>query len=61
MERTFCGLNRAQLNVVLNTMCELEERIPDLTDEEQDMYDIGVQCVCQIVNRIADNKPINWS
>ena len=48
------------MNKVLNIMCELEERIPDMTKEEENAYDIAVQCVAQIANRMADGKQINW-
>lgn len=60
MERKFYGLNRAEMNEVLNVMCDLEERVTFLTQEEEKAYDIAIQCVCQIVNRMADDKPINW-
>lgn len=60
MKRTFYGQNRSQMNKVLNIMCELEERIPDMTKEEENAYDIAVQCVAQIANRMADGKQINW-
>lgn len=60
MQNMFCGLNRSQMNQVLNVVCELEDRIPDLTEEEQNAYDIGIQCITQIIIRMADNKPIKW-
>lgn len=60
MKHTFYGQNRSQMNKVLNIMCELKERIPDMTKEEENAYDIAVQCVAQIANRMADGKQINW-
>ena len=60
MERTFRKLTRSQLNEVLNVVCGLEKRIQDMTEEEKHAFEIGVQCIAQILNRMADDKPINW-
>lgn len=57
-ERTFCGQNWAGMDNVLTTICELEDRI-EMTDQEE-AFDIAVQCVSQIMNRMQDGGPINW-
>ena len=42
MGKTFYGLNRSQLNQVLNELCEIEDKY-DFTEEEQKAYDIAIQ------------------
>lgn len=58
-KRTFCGANWSEMEEVLNTMCELEDKI-ELTDNEQKHFDIAIQCVTQIINRMVDGKGINF-
>ena len=60
MERKFHGLTRSQLNTVLNILCELEDKMDNLSAEETNAFNIGIQCVAQIVTRMADKKPITW-
>ena len=60
MEHKFHGLNRSQLNQVLNIVCDLKDRLIEPTEEEKEAYVIAIQCVVQILNRMADNKPIRW-
>jgi len=38
-------------------MCELESKV-NLSEEEWDMYDIAIQCVAVVINRMVDNKLI---
>ena len=59
MERTYCGKNHQQMNKVLDTVCEIEDRI-EMTEEEQEDYDIAIQCVTTVLNRMLDDKPIEW-
>lgn len=59
MERTYCGKNHQQMSKVLDTVCELEDRI-EMTEEEQEDYDIAIQCVTTVLNRMLDDKPIEW-
>ena len=59
MERTFKGRNRAQMNKILDLMYLLKDQLL-LTDEETADYDIAMQCVVTITNRMADNKPLEW-
>lgn len=58
-KRTFCGVDWSGLEEVLNTMCELEDKIK-LTDKEESCFDIAIQCVTQIMNRMVDGKEINF-
>ena len=55
--RKFCGKNREEMNEILNFMCELESKV-NLSEEEWDMYDIAIQCVAVVINRMVDNKLI---
>ena len=59
MERKYCGNTWKQMNDILTTMCEIEDRI-ELTDEEEDAFDIAIQCVATVMNRMTDNRPIEW-
>ena len=43
----------------MNELCEIEDKY-DFTEEEQKAYDIAIQCVTQILNRMGDGKQINW-
>ena len=47
------------MSKVLDTVCELEDRI-EMTEEEQEDYDIAIQCVTTVLNRMLDDKPIEW-
>ena len=59
MERTFHGKTRAEMNIVLNYMCLLKERL-NVPEEEQENFDIAIQCITTVTNRMADNKMIEW-
>lgn len=58
-ERKYCGLNHDDMCNVLTTMCEIENII-ELTKEEQDAFDIAIQCVATVLNRMVDDSPIEW-
>lgn len=58
-KRTFCGKSWSDMGEVLNTMCNLEDDI-DLTDKENDCFNIAIQCITQIMNRMIDGKEINF-
>ena len=60
MQQTFCGLNRSELNQVLNTVIVMKEKMIDITEEEQEAWNTAIMCVCQILVRMTDNKPIRW-
>ena len=59
MVRMFHGKTRAEMNCVLNYVCLLKDRL-QIPKEEQDDFDIVIQCVATIVNRMVDNKMIEW-
>ena len=56
--KTYCGLNRKQLESVITTMSGLEDISDNLTDAERAAFDISLQCVTEIMNRMKDGKPI---
>ena len=58
-ERKYCDKTWDDMNKVLDTMCEIEDRI-ELTDEETDTFDIAIQCITTVMNRMTDDKPITW-
>ena len=58
-ERKFCGYSWDDMNRVLDLICKVEDQV-EMTDQETDDYDIAVQCVSQIMNRMQDGGPINF-
>lgn len=58
-EHTYCGKTWEQMNRVLDIVCELEDRI-EMTDEEQEAFDIAIQCITTVMNRMKDDSPIEW-
>ena len=58
-ERRFCGYTWDDMSRVLDTVCIVEDRV-EMTEQEERDYDIAVQCVAAILNRMKDDKPINW-
>lgn len=58
-ERKFCGYSWEDMDRVLTVICDVEDRV-DMTDQEMNDYDIAVQCVAQVMNRMRDGKPIDW-
>ena len=59
-ERTFCGLNHAQLREVLDFMCDIEPKC-ELTDEEENKYDVAIQCISTVLNCMVDDSKIDWA
>ena len=59
MERKYCGKTWEQMNEVLDKMCILEDEI-DLDDDMQEIFDIAIQCVTTVMNRMKDDRPIEW-
>jgi len=57
MSKTYCGKTRDEMNDILNFMCELEDKV-ELTDEEEEKYDVAIQCVATVMNRMIHNRPI---
>ena len=58
-ERKYCGLTHHEMDDVLEKICDIEGRI-ELTDEEQDAFDIAIQCITTIMNRMVDDEKIEW-
>lgn len=47
---------------VLYFLCDCEDEI-ELSEDERDMYDVAVQCVAAVLNRMVDgceDRPIMW-
>ena len=59
-QKTYCGLNYAQLSNVLTTMSALEDLADNLTEEEHTAFDVSLQCVTEVMNRMKDGKPIEY-
>lgn len=57
--KTYCGLNYSQLDKVLTIMSQIEDK-KDLTEQQQIAFDISVQCVTEVMNRMKDDKPITF-
>ena len=47
------------MNIVLNILCDLEDKL-DLKKEEEDAFDIAIQCVTTVLNRMVEDRPISW-
>lgn len=59
-QKTYCGLNYNQLSNVLSTMSALEDLAENMTDEEHAAFDVSLQCVTEVMNRMKDGKPIEY-
>jgi len=58
-QKTYCGLNYKQLSDVMTTMSGIEE-LNDLNDYQRLAFDISIQCVTEVMNRMRDDKPIEF-
>ncbi len=58
-ERKYCGKSWKEMNEILNVMCETEDKY-DLSADELEAFDIAIQCMATVINRMVDNKPITW-
>ena len=59
LTKTDCGLKYKQLDKIAAAMCKMEER-HQLNEDEQTALDISIQCITEIMNRMRDNKPIEF-
>ena len=59
-QKTYCGLNYNQLSNILTTMSVLEDLAEDMTDEQRTAFDVSLQCVTEVMNRMKDGKPIEY-
>ena len=51
-EIKYCGKSLKEMNEILSIMCDIEDRI-ELTDEEQDAFDIAIQCITTVINGLS--------
>ena len=51
----FLGRDWKELNDILNRLCRIEDRT-ELTKEEQDAFDVGIQCVAHAMNKARWRK-----
>ena len=58
--KTYCGLSYKQLSNVLSIMSGLEDLADNMTDEEHTAFDVSLQCVTEVMNRMKDGKPIEY-
>ena len=47
------------MNEVLDIMCKFEDKI-EMTNEEEEAFYIAIQCITTVINRMTDDKPIEW-
>lgn len=57
--RTFCGKTQEEMRDVLFLLCDIEDET-DLNDKEQELFDVAIQCVTVILNRMTEDRPIPW-
>ena len=60
MEHKYCGKTWEEMNKVLDKICYLEDQFDGMTKEEIDAFDIAIQCVTTVMNRMKDDRPIAW-
>ena len=60
MERTYCGKTWEQMNKFRDTVCELEDQYQGMTKDEEEAFDIAIQCITTVMNRMKDDRPIEW-
>lgn len=51
--KTFCGKTKEQMKSVLYFMCDIEDEI-EMDGDEEEMFDVAIQCVTAIINRMDD-------
>lgn len=57
--RTYCGKTLEQMDSILDIMCDIEDR-DYWTDEEQAALDIAIQCITTVMNRMSEDRPIEF-
>ena len=58
-ERKFCGYTWQDMDRVLDLICDIENRT-EMTSQQEDDFDIAVQCVALVMNRMKEDRPIAW-
>lgn len=57
--RRFCGYTWQEMNCVLDFICAVENEI-ELNEQDQKDFNVVIQCVTEIMNRMKDGKGIIW-
>jgi hypothetical protein len=57
--KKYFGKSHSEMFEILNTMCRIEDQA-ELTESEEEAFDIAIQCVATVMNRMIDDKPISW-
>lgn len=55
--KTFCGKTLEQMHKILNTMCDLEDFCDIDSAEQQEAFDIAIQCVTSVINLMGCKEP----
>ena len=58
-EQKFCGYTWEDMNRVLDFLCSIEDHM-DLSGPQTEDFDIAVQCVTLVMNRLKEDRPIVW-
>ena len=59
MERKYCGYTHEDMKRVLDFMCNIEDHM-DLNGQPEDDFDVAIQCITTVMNRMKDDRPIEW-
>ena len=52
---TYCGKTHDEMKKILYTMMDLEDTLA-LSFSEREAFDVSIQCISTIINRMTDNK-----
>ena len=55
----YCGKTHQEMDEILNTMCDIEEHI-FMSKKEEEAFNIAIQCISTVMNRMVDNRPIEF-
>lgn len=58
-DRRFIGKSYEDMERILTVLCELEDDTV-LTEEEQAAMGMAIQCVTEVMNRMVDDRRIEW-
>ena len=54
--KTYCGKTLEQMHKILDTMCDLEDFCDIDSEEQQEAFDIAIQCVTSVINTMVDEN-----
>mgnify|MGYP007133740405 CR=1 FL=1 len=57
--KTYCGYTHDDMNRVLDFMCNIEDQM-ELDDKQVNDFDVAIQCIATVMNRMVDDRPIEW-